>query len=234
MIRVLCWDIDGTLLSTGRAGIFAFEDAVREVLGVSVDLMDFPTAGLTDVDISQKLVAAYGDGATDPATAQRLLRCYEAGLPASLPRKQGKVMPNVPEVLAAATRRPDLVNILLTGNTRAGAHAKLTHYGLAGFFQHGAFAEDAPDRTSVAYAALAIACDLAGAGLDPTEIAVIGDTPHDVACGKAIGACTVVVATGGHPLPDLLAYEPWQGWEQLPEPLEFFRRLGIPEWEPAR
>ena len=223
MTTVLFWDIDGTLLTTARAGIHAWEEAVAERLGRPVDLSDFQTAGLTDVEIARRLAETHGLG---PASAESLLRSYERRLPECLGRRTGAVLPNVLPILERLRGRPDVHSALLTGNTRSGAAAKLRHYGLARFFEGGAFADGADDRASIARTALAQARQIVGT-VSPEQIYVIGDTPHDVACGKAIGARVVAVATGGYTLEQLRATEPWWLLSSLPDPDQFLARLGL-------
>ena len=151
MTAILFWDIDGTLLTTGRAGVFAWQDALREMTGTDVDLMSsLRTAGLTDHQIAKQILASLA-APEGEAHVDRLVGRYEALLPAALPRRQGRVLDGVREALEFLhTARPDVVSYLLTGNTRAGALAKLTHYGLAGYFADGAFSRDAGDRASIA------------------------------------------------------------------------------------
>lgn len=223
MTTVIFWDIDGTLLTTARAGIHAWEDAVEKRIGKPVDLSQFQTAGLTDVDISGKLAANHG---LDPAIASELLLTYENRLPGHLGRRAGAVLPNVMQILERLRQRPDVHSALLTGNTRAGAAAKLRHYGLAEFFEGGAFADGAEDRATIARTALAQARSIVGE-VSADRVYVIGDTPHDVSCGKAIGARVVAVATGGYTLDQLRATEPWWLLPSLPEPDVFFSRLGL-------
>jgi phosphoglycolate phosphatase len=223
MTTFLFWDIDGTLLTTARAGIFAWEDATQEVLGSRIDMAGMQTAGLTDAEIAVALVQHYGDG--EPAVAARLLDEYARHLPAALPRREGHVLPNVCENLEALSARDDVVNMLLTGNVAAGAEAKLRHYGLWEFFADtgGAFSVEGSDRPSIARAALA----RAGAH-EPELTYVVGDTPHDISCGKHIEARTVAVATGpSYTLAQLQACEPWLALEELPEPGEFIALLGL-------
>src|SRR5262249_5478213 len=143
-------------------------------------------------------------------------------LPAALHRRQGAVLPNVREVLEDLESRDDVRSILLTGNTRAGAHAKLRHYGLDRFFPDGvgAFCEGPEPRAEIARRARALA---EGA----KRLYVIGDSPADVACGKAIDARTIAVASGTHSAGELAAAEPWLIVEQIPEPEAFRRLLGI-------
>lgn len=146
---VLLWDIDGTLLSTARAGIFAWQDAAEEVLGAKLDFGALDTAGRTDVKISRIIAETYGSG-TSAEAAPNMQHLYEKYLPRSLHHLKGHVLPNVIEILEAATARGDILNLLLTGNSAAGAKAKLTHYGLDHFFAHGAFSDGTVDRPSTA------------------------------------------------------------------------------------
>ncbi len=223
MITVIFWDIDGTLLTTARAGIHAWEAAVEAQIGKPVDLSEVRTAGLTDVDIARKLAA---DHRLDPAAAPELLRTYESRLAGCLARRTGSVLPNVRPILERLQLRSDVHSALLTGNTRAGAAAKLGHYGLAEFFEGGAFADGADDRATIARAALARARSILGeVGAD--RVYVVGDTPHDVSCGKEIGARAVAVATGGYTLEELRLTEPWWLLPSLPEPDVFLQRLGL-------
>lgn len=193
---VLCWDIDGTLLTTARAGVFALEKATLEVTGQPLDLQGMPTAGLTDVEIARLILARQGREAT-PDLVRRFLRIYEDDLPASLGRRQGRVMPGVRPILEALRERPAWGSLLLTGNTRRGAAAKLGHYGLANFFAEGAFSDDTTTRTEIAQKALALIRSRQP-GFPAGQIIVIGDTPHDIACARAIGARCLAVATGSY------------------------------------
>ena len=224
-MTVVCWDIDGTLLTTGRAGIFAWEAALSDVTGMEADLASFDTAGVPDFGIARRLLEEHA-GRPDPdeATVRRLVTAYEDRLPDALPRRNGRVLPNVREILTALAATPEIRCTLLTGNTRRGAAAKLRHYGLAHFFEHGAFSDGPLDRSGIARVALDQA--RAGArGLDPDGIFVVGDTPHDVRCGQAIGARTIAVATGGSSVAELTAARPWRVLATLPAPAEFLALL---------
>jgi phosphoglycolate phosphatase-like HAD superfamily hydrolase len=112
---------------------------------------------------------------------------------------------------------------LLTGNTRGGARAKLTHYDLFRYFPDGAFAEDASERSVIAGRALDLA-KRAGPVSDE-GVFVIGDTPHDIQCANAIGARTVAVATGGYSLDELESHHPWRAFRELPAVDEFIRLI---------
>jgi phosphoglycolate phosphatase-like HAD superfamily hydrolase len=222
---VLLWDIDGTLLTTARAGVFALEDAIREISGSSVDLSRLTTAGLTDYEVASTALKAAGLDAI-PTLVDEFLRRYEARLPASLPKRAGCVLPGARKLLEYLRRyRPDIRSLLLTGNTRMGADAKLTYYDLQEFFGGGAFAEDGCDRVGIAHRALIC---LADQGIRSVPAFVIGDTPHDIRCGKAIGARTVAVATGDYSAEQLRAHSPSVVFDRLPEPDHFLQALGLP------
>jgi phosphoglycolate phosphatase len=224
---VLFWDIDGTLLTTGKAGVPAWEAAVREVTGRDFELDSIRVPGLTDFQIAVQTFARLGVEADD-ATLHRMVRRYEDLLPSYLPLKQGRVLPHVREILEALRDRSDVRSYLLTGNTRGGARAKLTHYDLFKYFPDGAFAEDGQKRATIAARALDLA-RRAGPIVED-RLYVIGDTPHDIECAEAIGARTIAVATGGYSVEELESHRPWRLFEELP-PVDRFIQLieGPPE-----
>jgi phosphoglycolate phosphatase-like HAD superfamily hydrolase len=219
---VLFWDIDGTLLVTGRAGVLAWEGATRALLGQAVDFAALDTAGRTDVEIAAGILARFG---LDPALRDELVRGYEARLPDSLAQRAGRVLPGVREILEACRALDDVCTLLLTGNTEAGGRAKLRHYGLAPYFAHGAFADGAPDRPAIAREAERLARSLVGDAFDARRAFVIGDTPHDIRCAREIAARAVAVATGGYALADLERHEPWWALQELPDAGTFLERL---------
>jgi phosphoglycolate phosphatase len=221
-MTVLFWDIDGTLLTTAKAGVFAWEQAVRDLTGREFELVSMRIAGMTDFQIAERTFDTLGIEA-DAHFLRRFVDRYGELLPASLPRKQGSVMPNVREILEHLRGRSDVRSYLLTGNTRAGARAKLTHYNLIEYFPEGAFAEDTGDRGSIARRALELAKE--GGAVDEGAMFVIGDTPHDVECAKAIDARTIAVATGGYALEELQAHQPWRALSELPPVDEFVRLI---------
>lgn len=225
-MTVLFWDIDGTLLTTGRAGVFAWEDAVRELTGHEFELASIRIAGMTDFQIAERMFQTLGVE-TDQALLHRFVARYGELLPSSLPRKQGTVMPNVREILERLQHRSDIRSYLLTGNTRAGAHAKLTHYNLLQYFPDGAFAEDTGDRRSIARRALSLA--RSNGDIDERRMFVIGDTPHDVECARAIDARTIAVATGGYTFDELEPYHPWCVLRALPTVDEFVKLIDVDE-----
>lgn len=227
MTHVLFWDIDGTLLTTGRAGIFAWEQAVHDVSGSPQDLQDLQTGGLTDSQIAALLVERWGEEA-NPETVSSMLRAYEGHLPERLTWRRGHVMPGVEEILEDVSGRAGVVSLLLTGNTRAGATAKLSHYGLDGRLLDGGFCADGDDRPTIARRAWELASTQTQGTARAERTYVIGDTPHDVACAQAIGARAVAVASGPYGREELEASEPWLTLEGLPAPDRFAELLDLP------
>jgi phosphoglycolate phosphatase len=223
-MMILFWDIDGTLLTTGKAGVPAWEAAVRETTGKDFQLSAIRVPGLTDFQIAARTFELLGIEPGD-GLLQRMVTRYEDLLPSALPLKQGQVMPNVREILEALRARNDVRSYLLTGNTRRGARAKLTHYDLFTYFPDGAFAEDQGLRASIAARAVALA-RRKGSVVDE-QIFVIGDTPHDIEAADAIKARTIAVATGGYSVEELIAHRPWRVFEQLPTPTEFLELIGV-------
>jgi len=221
-MTVLFWDIDGTLLTTGKAGVPAWEAAVRDVTGRDFQLSSIRVPGLTDFQIAVRtfeMLALH----PDDAPIRRMVRRYEELLPSSLPLKKGSVLPNVREILEHLSGRSDVRSYLLTGNTRGGARAKLTYYDLFHFFPDGAFAEDAGERATIAARALALARQVGPVADD--RVFVIGDTPHDIQCANAIGARTIAVGTGGYTVEELTAHQPWRIYAELPSVDEFMRTI---------
>ena len=218
---ILFWDIDGTLITTGKAGVPAWDQAVRETTGREFDLASIRIAGLTDYQIAVHTFELMGL-APEASRLRRLVDRYAELLSVTLPQRQGRVFPNVREILERMRGRPDVRSYLLTGNTRDGARAKLRFYDLWRYFPDGAFAEDAGDRSSIAARAL----DLArrAGPLDDERLFVIGDTPHDIHCARAIAARTIAVATGGYSREELEAHRPWRIFAELP-PVEEFASL---------
>lgn len=204
---IILFDIDGTLVRTGGAGKAAMESALAEAFGVKELRDEVPYSGRTDVAIGRDLLRVHGIEPT-PENQRKLRDAYLANLPESLRTRGGTVCPGIPELLAALAGRPGVVLGLLTGNVRLGARVKLSHFGLWDFFACGGFGDDHHDRDDVARAALACVRQHVGRHVDPSEVWVIGDTPLDVSCARAIGANAVAVATGWHPLEELARHEP--------------------------
>src|SRR5256714_4288022 len=193
--RLLLFDIDGTLIHSGGAGIEALKRAFKERFNIEDDLRDIEIAGMTDSGIVASILKKH----KIPATAENVaafLDSYVHFLSKELPRRKGKLLPGVLDLLKKLKSRNHVVLGLLTGNLSRGAQLKLGHYGVWHFFEFGAFADDHHDRNELGSFARARAKEKHGREFSAEEIDVIGDTPRDIACGKALGARTIAVATG--------------------------------------
>ena len=222
----LFWDIDGTLLSTGGAGRIAWVQAAADVWGRDLDPQLVRTAGLTDVEIAVD-IARHRSGEPRRDEVGRLIRRYEELLPEQLRMRVGAVLPGAREILEDLAGRPDVTSVLLTGNTEAGARVKLRHYGLDRYFAVGAFADETTDRIAIARKGWELVTRLLGTPPARDRSFVIGDTPHDIRCARAIGVRAVAVATGPYSAAQLGAHQPWWVVEQLPPPSTFAARLGL-------
>ena len=219
-MNVFLFDIDGTLLSSGGAGKAALEASLREEFGIELKTQ-VPYAGRTDRAIVRELLQVHGIVET-PATLERLLAGYLRRLPESLRTMKGRILPGVEQLMSLMRKHDGAAVGLLTGNVRAGASVKLAHFGLEEHFAFGGFGDNHFDRDDVAREALAaVRCHR------PTALSehmwVIGDTPLDVRCARAIGARVLAVATGFHSVHELAAAGPDLVLDDLSEPEPFLK-----------
>jgi len=205
-MRILLFDIDGTLIDCGGTGRSAMDETLLTDFDIPELLVKVDLAGRTDRVIAHDYLARH-DLPHDDASVERFLDGYLRRLRVNLPKRSGRVLPGVAPLLA--TLGPscgDSVHLgLLTGNIVLGARAKLDHYGLSHFFFTGAngaiprggFGDGALDRNDIAAAAWRRLVKEFGPGVAPGDVWVIGDTPRDVRCARSIGAHCLGVATGG-------------------------------------
>ncbi|HXG56591.1 MAG TPA: haloacid dehalogenase-like hydrolase [Vicinamibacterales bacterium] len=205
MRKLVLFDIDGTLVLTGGAGLRAMNRVLEEVLGHPDGLDGIPVAGRTDWAILSDAARKVSRELDEPLLAA-LRDGYIRNLAAEIDRP-GRgvkdVMPGIRPLLDALAARDDVFVGLLTGNFESGARIKLDHFGLWGYFTCGAFGGDASDRNALVPFAVARARACGLPDLAASSVIVVGDTPHDVACAKAAGAVPVAVATGGYTVEQL-------------------------------
>lgn len=205
--RICLFDIDGTLLNSGGAGQTAMERALAEVFQVQGPYDDIPAAGRTDRAITQDLFAHHQlDYVAE--NLEPFLEAYFRNLPVALSGLDGRVLPGIPQLIADLQQRDDVVLGLLTGNYRTGAQLKLRHFELDQPFRFGGYGDHHLDRDDVARMAFTEAAAMLGSEIDPSNVWVIGDTPADVRCGRAIGANVIAVATGIYTHTQLAASRP--------------------------
>ena len=193
--RLWLFDIDGTLVDTGGAGMRALQEAAVECYGAEGPSLDL--AGSTDLGVLGGILAHF-DLEHVADEEERFFASYLRRLEWNLAQGgyAGRVLPGAEELLDALARRDGITVGLLTGNIAAGAGAKMRHYGLDRHFGFGAYGCDHADRNHLGPVALERAALHAGREFSPEETLVIGDTPKDVACAKAMGARCLAVATG--------------------------------------
>ena len=207
MRKLLLFDIDGTLVLTGKAGLRGMNRALHEVFGQPRALEGIPVAGRTDWAILTDAVRLYGRE-LDEALLDDLRARYVACLAEEIEHTgEGTkaVMPGIRPALDALAERDDVLVGLLTGNFIEGARVKLGHFDLWRYFRFGAFGDDAADRNLLVPVAVGRARAFGWPDVAASDVIVIGDTPADVACAHAAGATAVAVATGGSSVEELRA-----------------------------
>ena len=205
--RLFLFDIDGTLITSGGAGEGALIDAMKERFKVTEDFAGIVLAGATDRAIARDLLRK--NGLSDsPENMANLLDSYLQSLSERISKHDGRVLPGIVPLLNLLHQREDAVLGLLTGNVRRGAEIKLRHFEVWDFFEFGAFADDHLDRNELGHFARVRAAERHGEEFPPDRIFVIGDTPRDIECGRAIGARTVAIATGQYSCADLESHGP--------------------------
>lgn len=207
MVRLVLFDIDGTLVHTGHAGTKAFAQTFAHVFGLKHGSEKMKFAGRTDVSLVREFFRIHGVPESRENFAQffeNYVFWLEQILGHSVGRECLGVRNFIDELLALP--QPPAIG-LLTGNIQLGAEIKLRHFELWDFFMMGGFADDHEERNHIAVAALARGRRVLDPHLQPHEVVVIGDTPFDVKCGKFIGAKTLAVATGGATREELLPHQ---------------------------
>ncbi len=223
MKKLILWDIDGTIIVSHGAGVRAMEKALTKRFGLKVDLGAIKWAGRTDSWITGEVFRHVGLPDT-PQNSHDYLEAYLELLPQELANgPQGRVLPGVLKLLETLHHRKDVAQGLLTGNLRRGAQFKLTHYKVWHYFEFGAFADDSPRRNDLGPHALRRAKELHAVDFHPDRTFIIGDTPHDIECGKVIGAQTIGVATGSYSVADLAAHRPTAVFKDFADTAAFLR-----------
>jgi phosphoglycolate phosphatase len=214
-LRILLWDIDGTLIRSARVDSYKSYTApvLENVFGTAGRLAEMIVSGMTDLQIV--LEALRDEGFTHEQVRERvddLRTLYVSEMERAIERGDQSfyVLPGAREVLEAAARSSRYRSALLTGNIEPAAHLKMRLVGLSEFFQlPGAFGDDSHDRRDLPALALARINRHLGLDLQPSQFIVIGDTPNDIACARHFGTRAVAVATGRlYGADDLLAHEP--------------------------
>lgn len=201
------FDIDGTLILGRGAGEKSLRRAMLRCFGTCENFSQVTLAGATDIAIAIRLLQVHSLPVT-PENIAALLETYLETLHETLPESGGELLPGIVRLLDVLSARADCALGLLTGNLRRGAELKLTHFGVWHYFPFGAFADDCADRNLLGPFARTRAEQHHGASFPLDRIFVLGDTPKDISCGKALGARTVAIATGDYSPVELAQHNP--------------------------
>jgi phosphoglycolate phosphatase len=199
-MKLVLFDIDGTLLVCGPQVRPLFASALVEVFGTAGEVDAFDFTGRTDPGIVLDLIT--GAGLPEALVRERLPRMralYTERLDRELDRRGMVLLPGVVEILERLAGRKDVVTALLTGNWEPGAKAKLSRFGLDRYFAFGAFGCDGVDRSELPPVALDRAERATGRRFRPEDVLIVGDSVHDVTCAHAHGIPCLAVGTGRTP-----------------------------------
>jgi phosphoglycolate phosphatase len=223
-VKFLLFDIDGTLIDSGGAGVRALNLAFAEMFSVSDAFSPISVAGKTDLQIIREGLTLHGIRYHN-GVVPLFLETYVRHLKANIDRGRGHVKEGVKEALDILKSRRDYILGLLTGNVEEGAHIKLETYGLGSYFTVGAFGSDHEDRNRLLPLAVEKLYRRDSVCMDYRDCVVIGDTPRDVDCAKHYGARAVAVATGPFSCVELLAAGADAAFEDLSDTSEFLAAL---------
>ena len=208
MVRLVLFDIDGTLVHTGGAGVKAFAQTFATEFRLANGFERLKFAGRTDYSLVREFFG-FNQIAPTPGNFERFFERYVFWLDRILRESRTEVCPGVWEFIRELQALPQAPLLgLLTGNIRLGAEIKLRHFNLWNVFQTGAFGDDHEDRDQIAAVAQQRGSRILETQLRGDQMLVIGDTPHDIKCARAIGAKALGVATGGSKLEDLKLHQP--------------------------
>jgi phosphoglycolate phosphatase-like HAD superfamily hydrolase len=194
--RILLFDIDGTLVSTGGAGAVAWKRAFEELHGIPADIGEFTDAGMTDPDVGAKTFEAVMHREPTARELAQLIQRRLEHLPEAIAESKGyRVLPGVPERLRQLSHDGHLLG-LITGNGDGAAFVKLARGDLMRWFSFGAYATAGVDRAGIVRRAVERGEAMLGCDVPNEDIFVIGDTPLDISAAHEVDCTAIAVATG--------------------------------------
>jgi phosphoglycolate phosphatase len=194
--RIILFDIDGTLVSTGGAGAVAWKQAFEELHGIPADIGQFTDAGMTDPDVGAKTFEAVMKRKATPRELAQLIQRRLEHLPEAVAQSEGyRVLPGVPERLRQLSHDGHLLG-LITGNGDGAAFVKLARGDLVRWFSFGAYATAGVERAGIVRRAVERGEATLGSNVPNSDIFVVGDTPLDIEAAHAVDCTAIAVATG--------------------------------------
>ncbi len=210
--RAVLFDIDGTILNSGGAGMEAFMRAAMETFGSSEYMKQIDFHGRTDNYIINRFAEHPDFRNTDKLILEQkksaLRKRYISILEQIAPEYNGVLMPGIHNLVKRLDSEQETVQGLLTGNFYESAFIKLNRFGLGKYFSFGAFGGDAEAREDLPPVAKRRFMETFGQNMDFSRMIIIGDTVHDISCAKAWGAVSAAVGTGGNDKNLLLSRKP--------------------------
>lgn len=233
-MALLLFDIDGTILLSGGAGLHALNEVYAERFGIENAFDGINPGGMTDPNIFREMLANRRMAVDLYENDRESIHAhYVERLRFHMPNTAARLMPGFPALLEALDTEDGLALGLLTGNLEEGARIKLERFGLNGYFRFGAFGSDSSVRDELVPVAVERWAKAAGyRGADSGPVVVIGDTVRDIACARAHGAAAVAVATGASEIADLEALSPdalFNDFSDVPAVVETIRRIADKE-----
>ncbi|MGZ7040668.1 MAG: HAD family hydrolase [Thermoanaerobaculia bacterium] len=208
-MKLVLFDIDGTLITDGGASRAAFASALHDVYGYDGDLGRYDFSGCTDPQITEMVLSDAGLSREDIAQRiEPLWKHYIDGLARNATPQRVRVLPGIHELLRVLGTRTDVTLALLTGNIERGARLKLGAAGLNHHFPFGAFGSDSAKREELLPIAVERASRVNGHRFDKRDVVIIGDSIYDVRCGVPHQATTIAIASGKTPAETLRAEKP--------------------------
>ncbi|MEE8433728.1 MAG: HAD family hydrolase [bacterium] len=206
--RLVLFDIDGTLLTTNGHGVEAMMVAYEAVWGRDARTVVYAMSGKTELNISHELMALLGFSRAEvDAGLPDFFRRYPEELRRRIAPETTTVLPGIRRLVEAVRDDERMVLGLVTGNCEAAARVKLEVAGLDGFAL-GAYGEHHEERSALPPLAVAAARELFGGTFIGKSIVILGDTPNDIDCGRAVGAKTIAVGTGRFDAETLASHGP--------------------------
>lgn len=215
-MRLVLFDIDGTLLTDSGAAREAYGTALKAVYNYERPLRQYDFSGRTDPQIT--FMVLRDGGFSDQAIREKmpaLWNCYLEHLEKNVHEDRIKIFPGIAKLLDLLSQRDDVTMGLLTGNIEPGARIKLSPADLNRFFPFGAFGSDSPHREDLPPIAVSRARDAHGHRFESRDVVIIGDSIYDVRCGVPHQATTIAVSTGNTPAETLRAEQPDHLFETL-------------------